>query len=140
MFQFKYPIRVRYADTDKMGVVYHSNYLKYFEIARTESIRDLGMTYAAMEKAGILLPVVELQCKYIRPATYDDLLMVTANLHELPQGHRLQFHQEVYNENNKLLAKGQVLLYFLDAVTMQRCAIPDDLQEKLRPFFLNHNK
>ncbi|MBZ4188321.1 acyl-CoA thioesterase [Niabella beijingensis] len=135
MFLSETQLRVRYADTDKMGVVYHSNYINYFEVARTESIRNLGFTYAAMESMGIIMPVIEVHCRYIRPATYDDLITVTANLHELPEGHRIVFHQEAYNEEKALLAKGHVVLYFMEARTMKRTVMPDPLRAALIPYF-----
>ncbi|MCF3111575.1 acyl-CoA thioesterase [Niabella sp. CC-SYL272] len=135
MFTSATQLRVRYADTDKMGVVYHSNYINYFEVARTESIRNLGITYAQMEAAGIIMPVIEVHCKYIRPATYDDLITVTANLYELPEGHRITFHQEAYNEEKELLAKGHVVLYFMEARTMKRAAMPDPLRAALKLYF-----
>ncbi|ANH81310.1 thioesterase [Niabella ginsenosidivorans] len=140
MFTSATQFRVRYADTDKMGVVYHSNYIDYFEVARTESIRGLGFTYASMEAMGIIMPVIEVHCRYIRPATYDELITVTANLHELPEGHRITFHQEVYNEKKELLAKGHVTLYFMEAVTMKRVLMPEKLREQLLPFFENTTK
>ncbi|MBO9620012.1 MAG: acyl-CoA thioesterase [Niabella sp.] len=135
MFTSSTQIRVRYADTDRMGVVYHSNYINYFEVARTESIRGLGFTYAAMEAMGIIMPVIEVQCKYIRPATYDDLVTVTANLHELPEGHRITFYQEAFNEKGELLAKGHVVLYFMEGHTMKRAVMPGQLRERLEPYF-----
>lgn len=140
MFISETQLRVRYADTDKMGVVYHSNYINYFEVARTESIRNLGITYAQMEAAGIIMPVIEVHCRYIRPATYDDLITVTANLHELPEGHRITFHQEVYNEKKELLAKGHVVLYFMEAQTMKRAPMPERLRTALAPYFKETTK
>lgn len=135
MYRFETKIRVRYAETDQMGVVYHSNYFQYFEVARAECIRDLGFTYADMEKSGIIMPVVEAQCKYLRPALYDDLLTVQVTLQELPQDHKILFIQEVYNEREELLASGRILLFFMDAQTKQRSRMPDILYAKLKPYF-----
>lgn len=129
------PIRVRYAETDQMNVVYHGNYAQYFEVARAESIRHLGFTYKDMEAAGVIMPIVELQCKFLRPAHYDDLLTVKTILNELPSNHRIQFQQEVYNESGKLLTIGQVVLYFLDANTREKTVMPEPLRERLAPFF-----
>ena len=136
MFTSSTQIRVRYAETDQMGVVYHSNYLQYFEVARAESIRNLGFTYADMEKQGVMMPVVEVKCKYIRPALYDNLLTVTANIHEVPTHHKIIFNQEVYNEDHQLLVTGTVCLYFLDKKTLKKINIPPFLLEK---FFPNHS-
>src|SRR5690606_8333652 len=101
MFESTTQLRVRYADTDQMGVVYHSNYINYFEIGRTESIRDLGFTYKDMEAMGTIMPIVEVNCKYLRPAKYDDLITVKTTLKELPEDHKITFHQEIFNENGK---------------------------------------
>ena len=135
MYTFATNIRVRYAETDQMGVVYHGNYFQYFEVARAECIRELGFTYADMEKAGIIMPVVEVNCKYLRPALYDDLLTIKITLKQLPENHKILFYQEVFNEKNELLATGTVLLYFMNAATMQRSKLPDALYQKLKPFF-----
>ncbi len=135
MYTFETNIRVRYAETDQMGVVYHGNYFQYFEVARAECIRELGMTYADMEKAGIIMPVVEVNCKYLRPARYDDLLTIRINLNKLPDDHKILFHQEVYNEKKELLATGSVLLYFMEAGTMKRSRLPEALYLKIKPFF-----
>jgi len=135
MYVYETNIRVRYAETDQMGVVYHGNYFQYFEVARAECIRALGMTYADMEKAGIVMPVVEVSCRYLRPARYDDLLTVKIILNHLPEDHKILFNQEVYNEKNELLATGTVLLYFMEAGTMKRSRLPETLYQKIKPFF-----
>ena len=101
MFSTETQIRVRYAETDQMGVVYHGNYIPYFESSRAEAIRQLGFTYSDMEKMGIIMPVIDVHCRYFRPAKYDDLLTVKAILKELPIHHKIEFHHEVYNEANE---------------------------------------
>lgn len=135
MYQHQTTIRVRYAETDQMNVVYHGNYAQYFEVARAESIRELGLTYKDMETMGIIMPIVELHCKYLRPAHYDDLLTVTTTLKELPADHRIEFHQEVFNESGKLLTIGRVVLYFIDATTREKTTMPEFLFNKLKPYF-----
>lgn len=135
MYTSEIQLRVRYAETDQMGVVYHGNYFPYFEVARVEAIRQLGMSYADMEKAGVILPVIDLQCRYLRPAKYDELLTVKAILKELPHSHKIEFHHEVYNEKQELLASARILLYFLEAKTMKRTTMPDMLLKKLEPYF-----
>jgi acyl-CoA thioester hydrolase len=135
MFTFATTIRVRYAETDQMGVVYHSHYFQYFEVARAESIRQLGFTYADMEKMGVIMPVIEVQCRYLRPALYDDLLTVKVILKELPVHHKIEFHQEVLNEKEELLATGKVILYFMEAKTMKRTVMPEQLLQKLQSYF-----
>lgn len=135
MFQSSTTVRVRYAETDQMNVVYHGNYAAYFEAARAEAIRELGYTYREMEAMGIVMPIVELHVKYLRPAHYDELLTIKTELRELPHDHRIEFHHEVCNEAGKLLTVGRVVLYFLDAATKARCTMPTVLQERLRPYF-----
>jgi acyl-CoA thioester hydrolase len=137
MFTSNTKIRVRYAETDQMRVVYHGNFAEYFESSRTESIRQLGLTYKELEAMGILMPVVELHCRFIRPAFYDDLLTVRTILKELPAGHRIEFHHEVLNEKDELLATGRVVLYFVKAKSMEKAVIPDAFVEKVKPFFSN---
>ncbi|HVM89458.1 MAG TPA: thioesterase family protein [Puia sp.] len=135
MFISESQIRVRYAETDQMGVVYHGNYAQYFETARAESIRKLGFTYKDMEAAGIMMPVVELHTKFLRPALYDELLTVKVILKELPPHHRIEFHHEVYSENNELITVGRIVLYFIETKTMKKTSMPGQLLEKLRPYF-----
>ncbi len=94
MYESETQLRVRYAETDQMNVVYYGNYAQYFEVARAESIRNLGYTYKEMEIAGIIMPVVEMQTKYLRPAHYDDLLSIRTILRELPSDHKIQFEHE----------------------------------------------
>ncbi len=135
MFIAETQVRVRYAETDQMNVVYHGNYAQYFEVARAESIRQLGFTYKDMEAMGVIMPVVEIHCKFIRPAHYDELLTIKTILKELPDNHRIEFHQEVYDEKNKLLTAGRVVLYFMRATTMERATMPQQLLQALEPYF-----
>lgn len=135
MYTTAFQIRVRYAETDQMNVVYHANYATYFEVARTESIRQLGFTYREMEAMGIEMPVTEITMTYLRPARYDDLLTVETVLRELPDKHIISFHQEIFNEKKKLITSGKVTLFFLDRVTKKRTVMPEILREKLKAYF-----
>lgn len=135
MFTTSTQIRVRYAETDQMGVVYHSNFFPYFESARAESIRELGFTYADMEKMGVIMLVIDVHCRYLRPAKYDDLLTVKTMLKELPAHHKIEFHHQVFNEKDKLLAVGKIILYFMEATGMKRTTMPARLLEKLQHYF-----
>jgi len=135
MYESTTQVRVRYAETDQMDVVYHGNYAQYFEVARAEAIRKLGFTYKNMEALGTYMPITELQCKYLRPAHYDDLLSVKVILRELPSDHRIAFDHEVYNESGSLLTIGKVVLYFIDSNTHEKKNMPAELLEKLAPFF-----
>lgn len=135
MYETLTQLRVRYAETDQMNVVYYGNYAQYFEVGRVESIRSLGITYKDMEATGVIMPVVEMHVKYLRSARYDDLLTIKTTLRELPTDHRIEFFQEVFNESEKLLTSGRVVLYFLNAATYQKTGMPQNLREKLAPFF-----
>jgi acyl-CoA thioester hydrolase len=135
MFETSFQIRVRYADTDQMSMVYHGNYVQYFEVGRTESIRHLGFTYKDMEAMGVIMPVVEWHAKFVRPAHYDDLLTIKTILKELPADHRVEFYQEVYNEQGKLLTTGKAVLYFIDAKTKSKTTMPEKLKERLQSYF-----
>jgi acyl-CoA thioester hydrolase len=126
---------VRYAETDQMNVVYYGNYAQYFEVARAESIRNLGLTYKEMEAAGVMMPVVEMQTKFLRPAHYDDLLTIKTIMRELPVDHRILFEHEVYNQEKKLLTLGKVTLYFVKIGSFERTVMPETMRNLLKPFF-----
>jgi acyl-CoA thioester hydrolase len=128
-------IRVRYAETDQMNVVYYGNYAQYFEVARAESIRNLGFTYKEMEAAGVMMPVVEMQIKFLRPAHYDDLLTIKTILRELPVDHRILFEHEVYNQEKKLLTLGKVILYFVKIGSFEKTVMPASLRSLIQTFF-----
>jgi len=136
MYTSETQIRVRYAETDQMNVVYYGNYAQYFEVGRVESIRQLGFTYKDMEASGVIMPVIELNIRYLRPATYDELLTVRTQIRELPVDHRIEFHQEVFNEKGKMLTSGKVTLYFLNAKNWEKTTMPEPMAEKLRPYFM----
>jgi acyl-CoA thioester hydrolase len=135
MFISETTLRVRYAETDQMGVVYHSHYFPWFEVARAEAIRQLGYSYADMEKMGIIMPVVDVHCRYLRPARYDDLLTIRTTLRELPLHHKIEFFQDVIHASGETLASGKVTLYFVEAGTMKRSTLPAAMLEKLKPYF-----
>lgn len=135
MYESSTQLRVRYAETDQMNVVYYGNYAQYFEVGRVESIRQLGYTYKMLEESGVIMPVVEMNVRYLRPATYDELLTIKSQIRNLPEGYEIEYYQEVYNENHKLLAAGKVVLYFLDKTNWKRTQIPTALKERLIPFF-----
>ncbi|MES2003566.1 MAG: thioesterase family protein [Bacteroidota bacterium] len=135
MYEHITTVRVRYAETDQMDIVYYGNYAQYFEVGRAECIRELGFTYKKMEEMGVRMPVVSMEAQFLRPAHYDDLITIKTILKELPLKHEIEFHHEVYNERKKLLTKGKVVLFFIDNQTGKRIGLPDDLKEKLTPFF-----
>jgi acyl-CoA thioester hydrolase len=135
MFTSETKIRVRYAETDQMNIVYHGNYAQYFEVGRVESIRQLGLSYKDVEASGVIMPVIEWTAKFIRPAHYDDLLTIRTSVRHWPVDYRVEFHQEVFNEQGKLLTTGKVLLYFLKAGSMEKTTMPEEMARTLRPFF-----
>jgi acyl-CoA thioester hydrolase len=135
MYKTEFQIRVRYGETDQMNVVYHANYITYFEVARTESIRELGFTYREMEAMGVEMPVTEIIIRYLRPAHYDDLLTVKTQLRTVPEKHFIDFYQEIFNDNGKLITSGKVTLFFLDKATKKRSKMPDILRDKLAQYF-----
>ncbi len=135
MFTSETQIRIHYALTDQMGVVYHGHYAQFYEIGRTEAIRTLGYTYKDIEAMGILLVVTDIHTRFLRPAKYDDLITVKTTLREIPLYHKIVFHSEIYNQENELLNTGDVTLYFMEAKTMKRCEMPEVLKEKLSKYF-----
>ena len=98
MFITETKIRIHYALTDQMGVVYHGHYAQFYEIGRGEAIREIGFTYKDIEAMGIIMPVVDIHSRFLRPAKYDDLITVKTTLKELPLHHKIVFHSEIFNE------------------------------------------
>ncbi len=137
MYEHVTTLRVRYAETDQMDIVYYGNYAQYFEVGRAECIRELGYTYKLMEELGVRMPVVHMEAQFLRPAHYDDLITIKTMLKDLPAKHEIIFHHEVYNERKKLLTTGKVVLFFIDCKTGKRMPMPPYLREKLAPFFTN---
>ena len=128
-------IRIHYALTDQMGVVYHGHYAQFYEIGRGEAIREIGYTYKDIEAMGIIMPVVDIHSRFLRPAKYDDLITVKTTLKELPAHHKIVFHSEIFNEAGDLLNTGDVTLYFMEAKGMKRCEMPKALKAKLEKYF-----
>jgi acyl-CoA thioester hydrolase len=135
MFISTTTIRVRYGETDQMGYLYYGNYGLYYEVGRAEAIRELGFTYKELEDQGVIMPVAELNVKYLRPAFYDDLITVKTTLREFPKSSKIQFHSELYNEKNELLNVGVTTLVFIDVNTKQKAGLPEELKKRLAPFF-----
>ena len=135
MFTTETFIRIHYALTDQMGIVYHGHYAQFYEIGRTEAIRSVGYTYKDIEALGIFMPVVDIHSKFLRPAKYDDLIKVKTTLKEMPVHHKIIFHSEIYNQLNQLLNVGDVTLYFVEVKTMRRCEMPGQLKEALLKYF-----
>lgn len=128
--KFSTKIRVRYGETDQMGVVYHGNYSHYFEVARTEWLRSLGITYKNMEDSGFILPVIKLSVNFLKSALYDDLLTITISLKKKPVV-KIEFDYEIINQNGDKISTGNTVLAFMNAKTGKPISCPDYILEKL---------
>lgn len=117
-----------------MGYVYYGNYGMYYEVARVESLRQLGMSYREMEEMGVMMPVIENHTKFLAPALYDDLLRIVTTIREKP-GVRIKFEYEIYNEAGKLINQGDTLLVFVDKKTGRPRRPPEKFDQMLDPFF-----
>lgn len=120
-------VRVRYQETDQMGVVYHANYLTYFELGRVEWLRSKGLDYAALEKSGVLLPVVNVTVNYQSPARYDQLIKVVTTLEKIG-GASVVFYTQIIAENETVLVDGRVTLVATDAKNFKPVKLPDQLR------------
>jgi len=134
MYSHTTKIRVRYGETDQMGYMYYGNYAQYYEVGRVEMLRSLGMSYSSMEADGIMMPVLELKCKYIKPALYDQEITVKTIIKELP-GIRIFFEYELYNENEELINLGTTTLVFVDMKKNKPTNPPVNFMDKLSVFF-----
>ena len=134
MFTSETQVRVRYSETDKMGYAYYGHYAAYFEIARVEALRQLGLSYREMEDKGIILPVLEYNVKFYKPAFYDDLLTIKTRIEELPTV-RLRFLYETYSQDGTALNRAEVVLVFVDQAKNKPCAPPEYFMDKVRSFF-----
>lgn len=121
--RFSTKLRVRYSETDKMGFCYYGNYAQYFEVARVEALRELGIVYKLLEENRILLPVTEFHIRYLQAAKYDDLLEIRTIITKF-QGTRIYFQYEVWNEDGVLLNDAETTLVFVDANSMKPIPIP----------------
>lgn len=134
MYDHEIKIRVRYGETDQMGYVYYGNYAMYYEVARVESLRNLGFAYKDLEADGIMLPVLENHSYFIAAAKYDDLLTIKITVPEIP-GVKIGFRYEITNENDILINKGSTILAFVNMKTGKPCRPPEVMQKLFNPFF-----
>ncbi|MBI2966849.1 MAG: acyl-CoA thioesterase [Bacteroidetes bacterium] len=129
MKSFETSFRVRYSETDRMGYVYYSRYAEYFEVARVEMLRSMGISYRDLEDSGIILPVVTYSIRFSKPAYYDDLIRVKVSV-KCPLKASITFLYESYNEKNELLNEAQVTLAFIDRTTGKPVRAPAAVAEK----------
>lgn len=127
-------IRVRYGETDQMGYAYYGNYAQYFEMGRVEWLRNLNYSYKSMEDSGVMLPVLNLNVNYLKPAKYDDLLTLKTTLKKIPSV-RIEFHFEIFNEKKELLTTGFTSLVFIDMAKNRPIKCPEHLLKKIIPLF-----
>ncbi|MCX7552207.1 acyl-CoA thioesterase [Xanthomarina sp. F2636L] len=124
------PIRVRYGETDQMGVVHHGNYALYLEMGRTEWLRKKGISYKEMEDNGIMLPVVSMSLNYKKSALYDDIVKVKTQLKKEPSV-RIEFEYEITNEVGEILVLASTVLAFIDMKTKRPIKCPDYILNKI---------
>lgn len=124
MIKTETTLRVRYAETDQMGYVYYGNYAQYYEVGRVEAMRSLGFSYKEMEERGILMPVINLNVNYKKPALYDDEVRIVTMVKTLPNV-RITFEYECYNQLDELLNTGSVTLVFIDKLKNKLTMPPD---------------
>lgn len=136
MFQHTTKIQVRYYETDQMGLMHHSNYARYYECARTEAIREIGYAYAQAEKDGIIMPVVKIESKFIKPLYYDDKVEILTIIKEVPRFGMIHFYHEFYNEGKELVHQGQVILAMVEQATQKRISNPQPFMD----LFIKHFK
>ncbi|MGB0392038.1 MAG: acyl-CoA thioesterase [Salibacteraceae bacterium] len=134
MFIKEIKLRVRYAETDRMGYAYYGNYAAYFEVARVEALRSLGISYKELEDDGVLLPVSEFKVNYKKPAFYDDELTIKVTIQQLPKI-RFDFYYETYNSQNELLNTAYTQLVFVNKETGRPTKIPQRLKLLMKSHF-----
>jgi len=131
MYINKFSFRVRYGETDQMGIVYHGNYAAYIEMGRLEWLRKLGISYKEMEENGIMLPVYALNVRYIKSAYYDDILTVSTTIKKTPVA-RIEFVYKIHNEKNELITTAETTLVFVNMKTNRPIRCPDYILNKLK--------
>lgn len=135
MFVFESKVKVRYVETDQMGVVHHSNYAQYYEVARTECFEACsGMTYETMEAEGVMLPILEMQSKFLKPALYNQTLTIKSIVKEKPSI-KLTVDYEIYNEANELINTGKTVLVFVNKTSRRPCQPPANFMENVKQYF-----
>lgn len=129
MYTHSHKLRIRYGETDQMGYCYYGNYAQFLEIGRVETLRSLGTSYKEIEDSGFMLPVVELNVKYLKPCYYDDLITIKTTITKKPSL-KIEFDYEIFNEKNELLTTAYTRLVFVNKDNMKPCLGPKDLLDK----------
>lgn len=134
MFEHRCQLRVRYAETDRMGYVYYGAYAGFLEVARVEALRSLGLSYRSIEDDGVMLPVHDLSVRYHKPAFYDDLITITTRVQK-PPSVRILFDYELRNEGGTLLTEASTTLVFIERASGRPCRAPQRLLDLFSPYF-----
>ena len=134
MFEHSTKIRVRYGETDQMGYMYYGNYAQFYEVSRVEMLRSIGLTYSGMEESGIMMPVLEMKCKYLKPALYDEEITVKVIMEKMP-GIKIHFKYELFNEKTELINIGETILVFINMQSNRPCLPNQDFLDRLKPYF-----
>lgn len=133
MLNHSYSFRVAYPETDQMGTVHHSNYVKYYEVARWELFRHIGIPYHSVEEAGFMLPVTQMAFKFLKPTHYDEKLTAVTTLKAL-KGVRIWFTYKLYNEKEELISEAETELAFVGRNTWKPCAPPEFVKEAIQKY------
>lgn len=123
MYCYETTLRVRYYETDKMGIVHHSNYIRYYECARTEMMIHLGFSYGTMEKEGVGMPIISATSKYLKPAYYEDELTIRVKVSDMPRA-TMRFEYEIINQHGEKINEGETILAFTNSATNRPCRPP----------------
>ena len=134
MFEHQITFRVLYSDTDQMGYMYYGQYAKYLEMGRVEGFRSLGFSYKSIEDSGVMMPVLDLNLKYIKPLDYDDKITLITRVIEKPSS-RIYFEYEFHNPQGQLSTIAKTTLVFVDVKSGKPCSIPDDFKLTLAQYF-----
>lgn len=129
-------MEVRYYETDLMGIVHHSNYIRYFECGRHEALVNLGLPIRKVEEAGIMMPVISVVCNYKTPAKQGDKLRIISTVANPPKA-RIVVDTVIYNEDNQIVCEGSVTLGFIHKETRKPTRVPQYFADKFAPFFKN---
>lgn len=138
MIEHTINIRVRYAETDAMNFVYYGNYATYFEVARVELMRNIGLSYRSIEDMGIWMPVIDFHIQYFKPAQYDDEVVIKVNVDELPTT-KMIFKYETYLDN-VFINRAETTLVFVNAETKKPQRCPEPLLEKIKSNWIIQSK
>jgi acyl-CoA thioester hydrolase len=134
MIKNEIKLRVRYGETDQMGYVYYGNYAQFFEVGRVEWLRNLGVSYKNLEESGVMLPVLNLNINFLKPAKYDDLLTIITTLKKKPLV-KIEFDFEIFNENQELITTGYTSLVFIDMKKNKPTKAPQALLDQIYTYF-----